>query len=156
MNYIINDNDLYFIECYELYKNKLKNISPCNQNFYNFNNIISSNEEKIIKNKIDEIIKYCECVIDEKYYDILFNSDKELMKYHINYLRDILLNYTNIYESIIKYEINKEYNLYKILLNGISIDNMIYEYIKNDNYINNIKNTLFNLYYIIDENVNDI
>jgi hypothetical protein len=113
-----------------------------------------SNDEKNIRNKINELLKYCEFVILKDEFKKIMDIDDIELNYHINFLIDKLYFYLFIFEKFIKKEITKEYKSYEIILNQIELNNMFNLYINNDVHIKDSKNILLKLYDIIDNNVN--
>ena len=113
-----------------------------------------SNDGNIIRKKIDELLKYCEFVIQKEFQDKMNLDDTEI-KYHFEFLLDKILFYLYVLEKYIEIELNKEYKkLDFIIVSNISLYNMIDTYINNDSYFKDLKNMIFKLNNII-ENINN-
>ena len=136
------DNNEYMYEI-EIYKN------TGYDDYFN-----CSNDEKKIRNKLNELLKYCEFVILKDEFKKIMDIDDIELNYHVNLLINKLYSYLFIFENFIKKEITKEYKLYEIILNQIELNNMFNLYINNDVYIKDSKNILLKLYDIIDNTVN--
>ena len=116
-----------------------------------YNYLNCSNEEKTLRNKLNEILNYCEFVIlKDEFKNIMIIDDTEL-KYHINFLIDKIYFYLFIFEKYIKNEITKEYKSYKIILNQIPLNKMLNLYIDKDPHFQDSKNILLKLHEILDE-----
>lgn len=116
-----------------------------------YNDFTYSNEEKTLRNKLNEILNYCEFVIlKDEFKNIMIIDDSELT-YHINFLINKIYFYLFIFEKYIKNEITKEYKSYQIILNQISLNQMLNIYVDKDPHFQDSKNILLKLHKILDE-----
>lgn len=121
-------------EIYEIYKTDYYEIS---------------NDEKIIKKKLNDLLNYCEIILSYEEFIVMFDFDKNQMNYHLNFIVDKLYLYQYILEKYIENELNKEYKQYQFILGQVSINNIIDVYINNDIYLKDSKYMLFQLNNII-------
>ena len=109
-----------------------------------------SNEEKILRNKLGQILNYCEFVIQKDEFQNKMDIDDTEMEYHVYFLIDKLYYYLFIFEKYTEFELKKEYKSYQFILNNTSLDDMINVFISKDVHFQDSKNMLIQLYNIID------
>lgn len=135
-----------------------QSVEPNGRNFVEYevssyclsSEFMSTSEEKIIRKKLNEILNYCEFVIQKEYFkDIMELHDTEF-KYHVDFLIDKLCFYLYILEKYIEIELEKEYKSYQFILSEISLDKMIDTYINNDVHFKDSRQMLIELYDIIE------
>ena len=116
---------------------------------YDFPSYCLSNEERILRKKIDETLNYCEFVIQKDHFQEKMDLDDIDIKYHVEFLIEKLCFYLFILEKYIEIELEKEYKAYQFILNESSLNNMIDIYIKNDAHFKDLRQMLIELYNII-------
>jgi hypothetical protein len=109
-----------------------------------------SNEEKILRNKLGQILNYCEFVIQKDEFQDKMDIDDIEMEYHVYFLINKLSYYLFIFEKYTEFELKKEYKSYQFILNDVSLDDMINVFISKDVHFQDSKNMLIQLYNIID------
>jgi hypothetical protein len=133
-----------------IYSEDIFSMDDITQNVeYDFSSYCLSNEERILRKKIDETLNYCEFVIQKDHFQEKMDLDDIDIKYHIEFLIDKLCFYLFILEKYIEIELEKEYKAYQFILNEISLNNMIDIYIKNDAHFKDLRQMLIELYNII-------
>ena len=109
-----------------------------------------SNEEKIIRNKLNQLLNYCEFVIDkDEFQEKLCIGDIE-MEYHVNFIIDKMYYLLYILEKLIEKELRKEYKIYEFILNDNTVEQMINIYIHKDIHFQDSRNMLNKLQGVID------
>ena len=109
-----------------------------------------SNEEKIIKNKLNQLINYCEFVIDKDEFQEKLCLDDIEMEYHVNFIIDKMYYILYILEKLIEKELRKEYKMYEFILNDNTVEQMINIYIHKDIHCQDSRNMLNKLQGVID------
>lgn len=118
---------------------------------YEMDNYDISNEEKIIKKKLNDLLNYCKILLKYEEIMIMFDFDNDQMVNHLNFIFDKLFFFKYILEKYIENELNKEYKQYEFILGYVSVKNMIDVYINNDIYLKDSNDMLFNLNNIIEK-----
>lgn len=114
-----------FIKCYEIYKNKKKEIITTLKNKYNEHQTIIKQYEKKYKNKSNEIV--------EKNNEIICNLNNNTK-----------INKINIFDNIINQKLNKAVQKYNNNINNIKIKNTFID-IFNETFDQELKN-IYDLY----------
>jgi hypothetical protein len=124
---------------------------------YHYPSYCQSNEEKIIRKKLNELLSYCEFVVQKDEFQDKMNMDDIEMEYHVNFLLDKLCYILCIFEKYVEIELKKEYKSYQFILSEVSLNDMINVFISKDIHFQDSKNMLIKLYNIIDIiNINKI
>ena len=125
-----------------------------NQDTYEINNqyplYCISNEEKIIRNKLNQLLNYCEFVIDKDEFQDKVCLDDIEMEYHVNFIIDKMYYLLYILEKLIEKELRKEYKIYEFILNDNTVEQMINIYIHKDIHFQDSRNMLNKLQGVID------
>jgi len=93
--------------------------------------------ENIVRNEIDNLMCYCNLILQDKHLFDDFEFSKEEINIHIKFMIDKLNYYCYILENIIKKQIEIEYKEYEMVLSNATFEEIFDLFLMKDSHIIN-------------------